>query len=349
MKMTFNYCPSCLKETESVEQYFASGPQLLCGVCDAIIEDSPICNPDSPGSGEQYSRQPNPDWSGLCSSTKWNCLAVLKQEDSQRGQQYRKTIEKKQSILYRTICDSIESTASKLNLDALLIRQIQNKYEEVRAPHGVVGARNRRHIAPALGVACILWVCRQQGLDLPADRLAAISEVKKKDLLGALMYLEKRFGFPANRLSEISPIFQDRDLEADVQNLKKSLTEQHFDEADTLMKSLSRLRIIPDSCTMEGFIVCAFYLMGRKKLTKKNSGLKGFCKTFGLECSRRLEAVKDGLDNAMPMLVAHLNIQYTVTANPYWISHVRDFVTILNGVDANEVPQRVLDCLKSVL
>lgn len=196
------YCPCCRVQVEAVEQLFDGGQQLICDSCGTIVEDSPIQDPNSLGNGDVQNEGQTEHWfQSLCgsrnsSSLNWSVHQAILKEDSAAGLKYRQDTSTKKSPLFSTISASIISVCLKLGLDRSLKKEVESRWNELRDIWIAGGVRFSRSRAPALGIACVFWVCRKEGMEVSLERLAMFSGVSKSSILGATLIVEKAFGSP---------------------------------------------------------------------------------------------------------------------------------------------------------
>jgi transcription initiation factor TFIIIB Brf1 subunit/transcription initiation factor TFIIB len=341
--MSETYCPSCQRITTTVEEVLASSYLYVCTECGAVIEDSPIQEPGSSGEDLEQRESNSQHWTlslGGAVRSNWAQRKALLNEDSAVGRAYRRSESDKHSPLFSAISASISALCSKLNLDQSLRTRIHETWYSIRGRRGLAQLHVEREVAPILGVACLYWVCRVEGLDIAPTRLASLAGTEKGVFLRASMKVEKVLGFPVpvNGTERITLTAQ-RTV-ADVLDKVRARNSQHAEDAESLAGIFQRLGMAVDERMEDLAKVCAFYFLGKFEKRRADWNLEHFCTKYSLSFNSSLL----DFERKLYRIFVGIALEYTETKNAddcvqQVICKFRDFANFMDNFSGDDMPE----------
>ncbi|OQV14638.1 hypothetical protein BV898_11144 [Hypsibius exemplaris] len=305
------YCPSCREITPTVEEVLISSYLSVCEVCGTVVEDCPIEDPGSrAGNGFEGVARNGQHWSfslqGAVGNS-WGQLNALRKEKSRAGLAYRRYCADRNCPMYAAISTSIEALCGKLSLDESLRTRIKEIWYSIRSPSGLRGVHIDRDLARHIGLGCIFWACRSEGLQISAAKLASLAEVDKATFLRASLKVEAVLGFPAserqrNQLTLSESVQPPRKTLSELFTTVQTKNARHARAAETLCGILMRLKLVEEDFALEDVATVVGFIFLGKFEPRKRKDLANYCLVYGLSFNGNLPELHDRITRILTRL-----------------------------------------------
>ena len=261
------------------------------------------------------------------------------QEDSPAGLALRRYESAKNNPTYSAVDSSITSVCEKLNFDESLRKRIRETWYAVRGPHGLTNASVERSLAPYIGLGCVYWVIRAEGMQILPARLARLAGVKKDVVLRASLKVETVLGFPvsAPQLDQLARSEVQSSTGKTISRALEKIRRRNrlqAEEAELLGNFLLQRKLAEEESMEAVAAVSGFLFLAKFEAKRRHFDLKRFCKEYSFAYNSSLLDLREKVTRVLTVFSkkfcdASDSLEYVIT-------NFRDFSRFMASYDETE-------------